>query len=177
VNACLLAQTAPSATVSPRADFDSCTRQESNVDLSDVTIVTELRRAASMLSVATPSARAVSYLTTAVSPHSSAYGRVTQTDKITPFLIFLCLLPVSNPRFRFQEDGSTYIYGTVRHVLDCLYCCMRNTPYHSITVYTAVFLKLNCRVGTMQKTLKKLIKGYFMGLNYRFMLQCAVQVT
>jgi hypothetical protein len=33
------------------------------------------------------------------------------------FLIFLCLLHVSNPRVRLQEDGYVYSYGMVQHIL------------------------------------------------------------
>ena len=41
--------------------ISSYTSRESNIDFSDFTIVTELHLAASMLSVATPPVRAVSY--------------------------------------------------------------------------------------------------------------------
>jgi hypothetical protein len=155
----VLAQTAPSA----RADFDSCTNRESNIDFSDVTIVTELHRAASMLSVAT----CVSVVVTAACPHSSCH-----TDRQNARYIFWCLLHVSDPRFRLQEDGSTYRYGMVQCVcvhmrqyehLDCSLWCLWNTthrtiPYIQYTVYTAVFLKVKRRVGNRQKTSEKFKK-------------------
>jgi len=70
----------------------------------------------------------------------------TISKSIFQFLIFWCLLHVSNPRVHRQEDGI-YSYGMVR--LTCF--SISSLPEacktcNTITVYTTVFLAMNPRL-------------------------------
>ena len=46
--------------------------------------------------------------------HDIQYKTTKRTFPEFIFLILLCLLHVSNPRFRLQEDGCVYSYGMIR---------------------------------------------------------------
>ena len=76
------------------------------------------------------------------------------------FLIFWCLLLVSNPRVQFQESGCIYRYGMVwysvfyMHKQFCRFTAFTDAckTYNTITVYTTVFQKINPRFRNILKT-------------------------
>jgi hypothetical protein len=94
------------------------------------------------------------------------------------FNFFKCLLHVSNPRVRLQEDGCMYSYVTgcftcisISSLVDRRVCSMRRSipqhrthsstykttckTYRTVTVYTTVLLKLNHRFRNVED-IKKL---------------------
>jgi len=48
-----------------------------------------------------------------------------------------------------NKEYKIVFANTRFHLQDCLYWCMQNTLYHTVPVYTTVFLKMNPRVRNM----------------------------
>jgi hypothetical protein len=71
--------------------------------------------------------------------------KCTFTKLIFKFLIFWCVLYISIPRVRLQEDGFVRIHSSTYKTAYTEGC----KAHCTIPVYTTVFLKMNARVRNM----------------------------